>query len=544
MRVELGANSEGTPGKPLVTRAPSTLQAFVAALGEDLETTVTATKADYPTGASTSSVPHLVVKLGELKSTGTDDLDGDGSSDAALRLQVAEGAPALTSVTGQGLDLDLRWSSTVRLDLAVPLDPGTDPNDVLVLDSTGVSALEVRTDDDGLAFTGSYGGLGLEVGGRATTTGTHQDLTGSHSGAASARTLTSAHDLTAAGLASGVTLTNTTDDGASCTVESVTASTATCAADLSDGATWDQDDRWSASPGPGLHAPGAGFDDAGLELGTESVRNTTTGASCVVTAATKDRLTCGGADAVTWRAGDAYAFGGAGSFRVALTYSLQVAADARLTPAAGGQGFLEQLEGATGALDGGFTCGKDGVKAAACARLALQTSADDVVPPTVTPLGTLTYVLGTGLETSGTVPETLTKAQQGGEPLDFELLDLGLPFLPRLVEGYLDGTVTGTSAGLVGTDLSAGARVVDGLNEVTSALSGFGDGLQAASSFGDLRTGISDRVVGSLGRAVGVSRLDAPTITLTCGADECDEAKHVGVGSVPTCACRSRSGTT
>ena len=325
-------------------------------------------------------------------------------------------------------------------------------------------------------------------------------------------------------------LTNTTDS-ATCTVDSVTTTTATCAAALSGTGTgpktWNAGDTWTASAGPGLYAPGAGFDKLDLVTGSDTVRNTTTGKTCTISTVTADRLVC--ADpAVAWTVGDAYELGGASMVKADLSYTLLSGADARLDSADASE--VTFLEGLAGQLKAGSTVDCGGTKGAVCARLAVSSTDDENTDGTVTKgryLGTLSYATDLSTQTKK-VPAALTTAQQGGEPLDFGLVDLGLPFLPTLVDGYLDGNATGQSVGLVGSDLAAGADVTDGLEEVASALSGLGDGLQNQGSAGALKTQLTTLVADGLKANEKAKKLGNVTVTLTCGTSACTDGAGVG----------------
>jgi len=149
---------------------------------------------------------------------------------------------------------------------------------------------------------------------------TDGDRTGDATAADDVRAFTS---FLSAGVA-GTTVTNTTEAGASCAVGPITGTTVSCTSGtaLSGGKTWTKDDVYRldlGDPTKVLVDPGTGFD--GMGLVGRTVWNRTDNASCVVTAATGDSLTCGTAltSSGNWDAGDYYEVQGPGIAKASLT---------------------------------------------------------------------------------------------------------------------------------------------------------------------------------------------------------------------------------
>ena len=142
----------------------------------------------------------------------------------------------------------------------------------------------------------------------------------------------SAADFTQYTTSPGARVTNTTKS-ADCATGSITATTVACASGTaqSGGATWTKTNAYRFDLGDTtktLVDPGAGFDTMGLVGRT--VRNTTDNASCVVTSATDDSLTCsaGLSSSGRWDAGDYYEVQGPGIAKANLSsFSMSGAVD-------------------------------------------------------------------------------------------------------------------------------------------------------------------------------------------------------------------------
>jgi len=131
------------------------------------------------TGQTLDGVPHLVLKLA---------VPAQGTVAAPLSFQLPDlgywlrrdALPAAGSEPSGEARLPVSWSSTLDLDLALPLARGVDPTAVKVLPSTGVSALTLTLDEREVDLTGSLGPVNVTLGESAVIEGTHQEVTGTN----------------------------------------------------------------------------------------------------------------------------------------------------------------------------------------------------------------------------------------------------------------------------------------------------------------------------------------------------------------------------
>ncbi|HEX8004583.1 MAG TPA: hypothetical protein VF519_18000 [Mycobacteriales bacterium] len=201
----------------------------------------------------------------------------------------------------------------------------------------------------------------------------------------------------------GARVVNTTKN-ADCATGTITATTIACTGGtaLSGGAVWQKNDAYRFDLGDTtktLVDPGAGFDT--MALTGRVLRNTTDNATCTVTSATKDSLTC--ATALTnsgrWNAGDYYEVQGPGVAKASLaSFSLSGAGDA--APAA----YATDTNLAASRTGASQTCTDSAVAANTtgdvCAVLAAQ-----LVDPNA-PAGTATSVAG-NVVTVASVPAAI-----------------------------------------------------------------------------------------------------------------------------------------
>ncbi len=271
-----------------------------------------------------AGVPHLVLRVS---------LPAKGTVDAPLTFRLPDptgywlrrspipvpdpaGPPAPLAVP-------VDWSSTVDLDIAVPLAADQDPGDVKVLPSTGVSDLRLQVDETEVDLTGSLGPVNVDIGKNATVTGTHQVVTGTNtdvpleSGTATfsgtstgtaAAVVDEARDfaaLEAAGALAGATVTNART-GTSCTpgaVDPASPSTLPCAlpetgaGEEATATPWSAGDRYTVTTTSARTLVdtdlAGGFDGAGVVAGMVVVTSGdgATG-SCVVGSVAGDHLVC------------------------------------------------------------------------------------------------------------------------------------------------------------------------------------------------------------------------------------------------------------
>ena len=626
--------------------------------------------------AGGAAKPHLVLQLGSIGASGTENLDATAGSDLSLQLPLGPSELVLAGGEDQDPDLPTTWTSSIKLDLGIPLDPGLDPNNVLVLGTTGVTDLTVNTEGTAVDLTGSYSAMDLKIGTNAFKTGTHKSRTGTHTadpyttGTASETKVTGADNRTSATAASttmltdttkdfvalgvepGFVLTNTTDNG-TCTVAALTATTMTCGSALTAGdwstgnaysytwqsatklttgsttgttanmiventtdnawctvtavtgttitcsgglnnsgkwtsgdafrvtsprilqdsatdftaagvttgsvvtnttdnatctvstvatnsltcsaalakvsgtglASWHKADAWTLNVPSRLYDPGAKFDTFNIGVGTDVIRNTTKSTQCTITAVTADTISCA-AGTITWDPTDAYKLGAVDDAKLGVDYDLLAPGAALLDPPDPTTGFMASLVGTPRNATTPKACGNS-QSGDMCARLSVQSN-----DTAAAYLGVVEIKLDFGGTPTAVRPSALTLAQQGGEPLDFTLLDTSLSFLPSLATDYLDGRTTGTSVGLVGEDLDAGAEVPDSLATLVDGLNGFGSTVGAPANAGALKTAIEDKVETGIATSAGdgIARLGEATADVRCGASPC--AASAGIGTV------------
>lgn len=223
-----------TTGLPNAITTLQQLQSAFDDAGVDASLTVEA----LATPLSDELVPHLVLRIGSLDHTDTiplADLETELSA-RALRLQLPDPVPEELP--------EASVTSSVQLDLGVPLSLHVSSQRLLVLATTGVRSASLTFDETELDLTGTYGPLRIIAGQGAVMNGTAENPTGTHdavdgtisgiptiTGTAtggSATTLTdSTKDFVELGLVAGGTLTRTA--GGTCTVSTVAQHTLTCA---------------------------------------------------------------------------------------------------------------------------------------------------------------------------------------------------------------------------------------------------------------------------------------------------------------------------
>jgi hypothetical protein len=259
----------------------------------------------------------------------------------------------------------------------------------------------------------------------------------------------------------GATVHNTTRE-ASCTVASRTATTVTCAAPLATSAgtagEWRTGDTYRVDlpSATTLVDAGKGFDDMDL-VGATLQNVTADNASCVVTATTAHSVTCAGlSGAGQWSPGDAYRLGGDAQARFNMTgYTYGGASDGPL------EDYVADMTGSP-LGDAPVDCG-GGLLADACSRLSLAAEDGSY-------LGTLRYEAdldSDAQEANGvTLPKALTDAAAGEEGLEWSLLHAAVGQLKRYVADGLDGTLADEPLPMIGLDYTAGARLLDALDQL------------------------------------------------------------------------------
>ena len=175
----------GCPDADELTQSPPNLQALETLLEEKVD--ALATKLDADAGAadrvtieSTNTAsglgegeevaPHLVVRI---------TLPASGTAEAPISIDLDPLSYWLRS-SADPAGVEAAWSSTVNLDLAVPLSPDLDPSGVKVLPTTGVSDLHVSVDSEEVDLTGSLGPVNVAIGQSAVLTGAHTEVGGAN----------------------------------------------------------------------------------------------------------------------------------------------------------------------------------------------------------------------------------------------------------------------------------------------------------------------------------------------------------------------------
>lgn len=360
----------------------------------------------------------------------------------------------------------------------------------------------------------------------------------------STKTMTTTSNL--AGLSTGQIITNTTDN-ATCTISAIdtSAKTVTCSQPLAGAGLprWDKDDAWSiGSSTTTLNDPGAKFDELGIKVGTDVVKNTTTGnvSQCVITSLTADQLICSaglkksGDVATSWNKGDTYEIGGLGKTAMDLSYVLTGAANMALDGATEADGYMASLTGAfTGTSN---DCDSTATSAHLCVRLSTQTTGTS---PTY--LGTIEYTSNAdGTGRTSVIPKALSDAATAnGIAMDFDLLGEPLRYLPTMVRDGLDGNQSDefSNVPFIGTDLSAGAEVVDTLEEIALPTGPsnvdwetIGNAARNAANAEAAESSVKTEVDKVLADAFGTGA-PTSTVTATCGNIRC-KATDTNLGRI------------
>ena len=304
----------------LVTELETGLGAIETSLGGDLSSLEVSVRDDIEAlGGDT----HLVVQVG---------LGAGGTVDAPLVLDLSPGSPQallrdpIDSESTVDAGLDVTWSSSVQLDLAVPLDPSRTLDQITVLPTTGVSLEASLGDDQVVDITASLGAQKLRLGAAASIDGVHTSATGTHTGmplasgtaeaapgAEATAETTVLHDADAGfspGALADTVLVNVTKS-LTCPAGTITPTSAACE---SGSITWTPGDAYRILSGAVLED--ATRDDEGAvpftdlipEGSTATVTDTTGGGSCEVASATATTLTCTAVldEGGSWAEGDAY----------------------------------------------------------------------------------------------------------------------------------------------------------------------------------------------------------------------------------------------
>ena len=328
----------------------------------------------------------------------------------------------------------------------------------------------------------------------------------------------SAMDFTKPPVATGQTITNKTD-AATCDISSVTTTTVTCTnplALISAGTTvprWDKDDAWAIGSDKVLFDSGAGFDELGIKLSSDVIKNTTQNKECVITAVTADTITCA-SSSFSWKDADGYQLGGYGAGALDIGYTLKGTSPLALDATTAANRYMDSM---TGAFTGPTTQNSCAGSAAddVCLRVSLKAPGD-----TGAYLGTFQFhskADGTGA--SYVVPAALTAAVAGPEPLDFSLVTEPLLYLPTMVRYELNGNNSEkyTNVPLIGTDLAAGGKVVEKLETLATAdWAAVAPGATVTTA-----TGVASHMKTQIDAVLPTG--STATVTATCGSSACKD---------------------
>lgn len=317
----------GPPGAPLedpdAGEAPiSTLQELATALTEaGVDHSLTVEDQANPLHPD-AQIPHLVLRLGSIEHEAPLPLTGVRADLAgrALRLGVPEPpGPAEGSATeapGTPAPPAADISSSVQLDLGVPLHAEVAAQRLLVLPTTGVTAASLSFSAEDLDLSGTFGPLAVAAGVDAklagladNASGTHTapsgtisgfpEVTGTATGGSSSSVQDTVAGFLAAGVVAGGTLRRTADD--SCTVATVTETTLTCDGTLS--GTFADGDGYSYEPN--ASAKHFETDAVPAEVVDGDTAVTATG-SCVIASVNNGVVTCDELATGDFRTGQAF----------------------------------------------------------------------------------------------------------------------------------------------------------------------------------------------------------------------------------------------
>jgi Ca2+-binding RTX toxin-like protein len=265
-----------------------TLQQLDAELDAALaDTEATLTVENLATPLSENLVPHLVLRVGPYEYAEDIEVTSIDArlSARSLRLGLAPGVPAPTASV----------SSTVQLDLGVPLSVDVSAQRLLVLATTGITDGSIEFENNELDLEGTFGPLSVKAGTSAKMTGTAEnpggmhtavtgtvtaipDVTGTATGGSTTTLADTGTDFIDLGLVVGGTLTRTA--GGTCTVQTVATDTLTCAAALTGGSAFASGDAYTHSNTEGTRAFETAADLADVLTGDVVIGDS--GATCTV----------------------------------------------------------------------------------------------------------------------------------------------------------------------------------------------------------------------------------------------------------------------